>query len=136
MKKYFLVVFCAALLFVVTGCGSKNEMKCTGTMEENGQKVEAEVTAEFDKDDKLVDATIVEDLGSEETAKQLCSLYQTFSSEMPEGVSVSCSGSKVTIKGFAKMNDSEDEEDKMIGLTKEEFKTKMESETEGKVTCK
>ena len=43
MKKYLLVVLCALLLFVVTGCG-KNEVKCTGKME----GYDAEVIAEFD----------------------------------------------------------------------------------------
>ena len=134
MKKYFLVVFCAALLFVVTGCGSKNEMKCTGTMEENGQKVEAEVTAEFDKDDKLTTVTMVEDLGDKEKADQFCAMYNAFASQMPEGVSVSCSGSKVTIKGFEKMDD--EEEESVIGKSKEEFKKAMEEQSEGKLTCK
>ena len=134
MKKYFLFVFCALLLFVVTGCG-KNQLVCTGSMEEGGQKVEAEVIAEFDDNDKLVDATITEDLGSKEKADQLCQMYDAFASQLPEGVSINCSGSKVTIKGYAKIDDNGGE-DSMIGKTKEEFKKAMEELSEGKVTCK
>ena len=133
MKKYFLVVFCALLLFVVTGCGNKNEVKCTGTMSEGGVNVTAEIIGEFDDNDKLTTVTMIEDLGDKEKADQMCALVKAF---MPadSGVDVSCSGSKVTIKGYEKMADDEDEQ--VIGMTKEEFKQAMESEAEGQVTCK
>ena len=42
--------------------------------------------------------------------------------------------SKVTIKGYENMAD--DEEDKMVGMTKEEFKAAIQKETDGAVTCK
>ena len=134
MKKYFLFVFCALLLVAITGCGNKNEVKCTGTMTEGGTEIKAELIAEFDKDDKLVDATIIEDVGSKETADQACSFYKMFI-DADKGIDVSCSGSKITIKGYAKLAD-EDEEDGMIGKTKEEFKKAIEEESEGKITCK
>ena len=130
MKKYLLVVLCALLLVVVTGCGSKNTVVCSGKIE----GYEAELTAEFDDNDKLTTVTAVEDVGSKEAADQMCALSSLFEAQ---GVTVSCSGSKVTIKGFEKMTDSEDEDDvKMVGLTKEEFKKAMEEESEGQVTCK
>ena len=129
MKKYLLVVFCVALLFIVTGCGNKNSVTCSGKMDGN----EAEVIAEFDGNDKLTTITATQDLGSKESADQYCTLY---SSMLPadSGISVSCSGSKVTIKGFEKMMD--DEEDSMVGMTKEQFKQAMEADSEGQVTCK
>lgn len=133
MKKCFLVVLCAVLVFFVAGCSKKNQVTCTGTMSEGGEEFKAEVIAEFDKDDKLVDATIVEDLGSKEKADQLCSLYKAFV-PADQGIDVSCSGSKVTIKGYAKLDS--DEEDSMIGKTKEEFIKAIEEESEGKITCK
>jgi hypothetical protein len=133
MKKYFLVVFCALLLFVVTGCGNKNQVVCSGSMSEGGVEVKAEIVADFDKDDKLTTVTVTEDLGNKEQADQMCALFKAF---MPadSGVDISCSGSKVTIKGYENM--AEDEEDKMVGMTKEEFKAAMEKEAEGNVTCK
>ncbi len=132
VKKYLLVVLCA-LLLVVTGCGNKNQVTCTGTMEEEGVEVKAEVVADFDKDDKLTAITITEDLGDKEKADQMCAMLKAF---MPadSGVEASCSGSKVTIKGYEKRD--ADEEDSMVGKTKEEFKKAMEEESEGKVTCK
>ena len=98
MKKYLLIIFCAVIMFAVTGCGSKNQVVCTGTMTEGEEEVKVELTADFDKDDKLTTVTMTEDLGDKDKANQVCGLYEALSSQMPEGVSVSCSGSKVTIK--------------------------------------
>lgn len=134
MKKYFLVVFCALLLFVVTGCGNKNQVTCSGTMKESGMEIKAEIVADFDDSDKLTDATIVYDLGNSDTATQWCSLFQLMN-DSDKGISVSCSGSKITIKGYAKMAEEEGEES-MIGKTKEEFKQAMEKESDGQITCK
>lgn len=133
MKKYFLVVFCTLLLLTVTGCGNKNQVVCTGSMSEGGVDVKAEMVADFDKDDKLTSVTVTEDLGDKEKADQMCALFKAF---MPadSGVDISCSGSKVTIKGYENMAD--DEEDKMVGMTKEEFKAAIEKEAEGELTCK
>ena len=132
MKKYLLVVFCAALLLVVTGCGNKNQLTCTGSMNESGIEMKAEVVADFDENDKLTDATVSYDLGSKETADQWCSMFKLMN-DADKGIEVSCSGSKITIKGYAKMDD--EGEESMIGKTKEEFKAVMEKEVEG-ITCK
>ena len=132
MKKYLLVVFCALVALVVSGCGgNKNQVTCTGTMTDSGMNIKAELVADFDDNDKLTDATVVYDLGDSDTAKQWCSLFQLMGDES-KGIKVSCSGSKITITGYAKM-DVEDEEDTMVGKTKEEFKKAMEAE---KFTCK
>ena len=96
-------------------------------------KITAEIIGNFDKDDKLESVTMIEDLGSKETADQFCSLYKAFLTE-DSGVTISCSGSKVTINGYEKM--AEDSDEKVVGMTKEEFKKAMEEEAEGQVTCK
>ena len=133
MKKYFLIVFCA-LLLVVTGCGNKNQVKCTGTTTEGGITVKAEVIADLDNDSKVKDVTAVMDLGNNDTANQFCSLYKMMENS-ENGVKVSCSGSKITIEGYANIDADEDEEQKqIIGMTKEEFINTMSAE-EG-VTCK
>ncbi len=130
MKKYFLVVVCALLLFVVTGCGNKNQLKCTGSMEDSGLKINAEVVADFDENDKLTDATIVYDLGDSDTAKAWCSIFE-YMKDADKGIDVKCSGSKITITGYAKVAD--DDEESMVGKTKEEFKEAMAAE---QITCK
>ena len=129
MKKYLLVMFGALLLFVVTGCESKNTVVCTGKVDDH----EAELTAEFDSNDKLTTITVVEEAASKEEADQVCALSSVFEAQ---GISVSCSGTKVTIKGYEKMVDSEEDEEKMVGLSKEEFKKAIEKESDGTVTCK
>ena len=133
MTKYLLVVLCALLVVVVTGCGNKNQVTCSGSMEESGMTIKAEIIADFDESDKLTDATVVYDLGSSDTANQWCSMFKLMN-DYEKGIEVSCSGSKITIKGYAKM--AEDGEESMVGKTKEEFKKAMEEETEGQVTCK
>ena len=137
MKKYFLVVFCALLLFVVTGCGNKNQVVCKATMTESGITMNAEVIGDLDNDNKIKDVTVVYDLNNSETADQYCSLFKMFE-DSENGVSVSCSGSKVTIKGLSSMDISDDDEDKVIGLTKEEFIKKATEENEDGInfTCK
>ena len=88
--------------------------------------------ADFDDSDKLKDATASYDLGTKEAADQYCSLFKLMENT-DKGVSVTCSGTKVTIKGFANI-DSDDEEESVIGKSKEEFKKLME--TEQQMTCK
>ena len=134
MKKYFLFAICTLLLVVVTGCGSKNQLKCTGKMSEGEEEIKAEIIAELDKDDKVTTVTMIEDVGSKEKADQTCAMYNAFASQMPEGLSVTCSGSKVTIKGYEKMKD--DDEEEIVGQTKEEFKKAIEAESGGTITCK
>lgn len=130
MKKYLLIVMCAILLLTV-GCGKKNQVKCSGTQNEGGISLKASVIADFDQENKLTDATAEYDLSDKEAADQYCSLFKLMENA-EKGVSVSCSGTKVTIKGFANIDDDEEEE-KIIGLTKEEFIKTMEEE---KLTCK
>jgi hypothetical protein len=130
VKKYFLVVFCALLMFTLTGCG-KNQVKCTGSYSEEGMKISAEMIADLDANDKVTDATAIFDLGDSNTANQYCSLFK-LAETADSGVKVTCSGTKVTIEGYAKM-ESDDEEDELIGLSKEDFIKAMAEED---FTCK
>lgn len=132
MKKYLLALFCVMLLFVVTGCGSKNQVKCTGTQTESGITIKGEVIADLDNDNKITDATVVYDLGDKTTADQYCALFKLMENA-DKGVSVSCSGSKITIKGYANMESEDDDDDVLLGATKEEFIKAMEKEN---FTCK
>ncbi len=130
MKKYLFVVFCALFVVALTGCGKKNQVVCTGTYSEGGMNMKAEVVADFDDSDKLTDASITYDLGDKTTADQYCSLFKMMENA-DQGVSVSCSGTKITIKGYAKM-ESEDGEDGLIGASKEDFIKAMTDEV---ITC-
>ena len=135
MKKYYLIAFCAVLLLAVTGCG-KNQVKCTGTFEEGGISIDAELIADFDKADKLTDATIVYTVKDKEKAEQYCALFKLMENA-DKGVKIECSGNKITIKGYANMeSDDEEESETMVGKTKEEFIKAMEELDEQKLTCK
>ena len=132
MKKYFLVVFCVALLFVVAGCSKKNQVTCSATHTEDGITIKGEVVADLDKDNKITGATASYELNDETTAQQYCSLLKLMENT-EKGVKVNCSGKKITIEGYANV-DSEDENDKeIIGMTKEDFVKAMEEE---EMTCK
>lgn len=124
MKKYFFVVFFALMLVVLVGCGNKNQVTCSGEMNEGGMTIKAEVIADLDADNKVTDATVVYDLGDETTATTYCSFFKLME-DSSKGISISCSGSKITIKGYAQM---EDGDEKLVGTTKDDFVKAMEAE--------
>lgn len=127
MKKLFGLSLIS--LLVLTGCGSSNSLTCTGSAEENGQKVEMELKANFDKDDKLESAKATMTFDDEETAEQMCKLFEMANGavEDDQKIDYECNGKKVTIDGYEKMLE-------MKEITKDEFKKEMESD-EG-ITCK
>ena len=147
MKKLygFLAVLLAGVL--LTGCGSKSDFKCTAKMEENGQTAEAEFDITLDSNDKIKSLDVTMEFEDEETAKQLKAMYDWLNS-MAESendkVDFSQSGKKVTIKNYEKIfssdSDEEVDEDDMgnvVGMSKDEFKTKLESMPSIKdVSCK
>lgn len=134
MKKTLVLGIGALLLF--TGCGS-NKVVCTQTTEEDGKKMELQVTANM-KDNKVstVDATIK--FEDDTTASQYCGLMQLFNSfteDESKKIDVKCSGKNITIKNYDSVLASSDSENKVTGLTKDEFIQKMTSEDKN-VKCK
>ena len=101
----------------------------------SGLEIKAEVIADFDNSDKLTDATIVYDLGNNDTASQWCTIFK-YMEDADKGITVNCSGSKITIKGYDKLDSDDEEYESMIGKTREEFKKAMEESTDGQITCK
>ena len=134
MKKYSLIAIAALLLVGCGGGGSKNTVTCTASQSEGGINMKAEVVAEFDSSDKLTDATVTYDLGDSTVANQYCSLFKLMEDE-EKGVKVTCSGTKVTMTGFAQL-DSTDEDEAAIGMSKEDFIKKMEESTDAAYSCK
>lgn len=131
MKKYLLVLVCAVLLFV-TGCGNKNQVKCSQSITESGITMKAEVVADLDKDNKITDVSVVYDLGDKSTADSFCSLMK-LSIDSSKGQSIDCSGSKITLKGLDSLDNEEEDSEKVIGQTKDDFVKKA---TEEGFTCK
>ena len=131
MKKYLLIALLVVLSFGIAGCSKKNQVVCTQTETQNGITIKGEVIVDFDKDDKLTDATAVYDVSDKTTAEQYCS-FMKLMEDAAKGVKVDCSGTKITINGFAQV-DSEEDEEKIVGMSKTDFIEKMKAED---MTCK
>lgn len=131
MKKTLVMVFGALLLVSLTGCGNKNQIKCTAEQTQSGITMKSEVTAELDSNDKIKSVSAAIDFGSKEMASAMCTMYN---SAPEEGLSVSCDGSKMKINDFEKyVSADSDSEAKIVGISKDEFKKGMESQG---YTCK
>ena len=135
MKKYFKLIMLALIVFVLAGCGKKNQLTCTATAEESGVKITGEVVADFDAADKLTDAVITYIIDDDDMATTYCNLFKLIE-DKEKGIEVICKGHKITVTGYANM-DSEDEEDTgLLGNSKEEFITYMTTAEGMAFTCK
>ena len=77
MKNKFLKLTAVVLCLVfITGCGSKNQLKCTAEAEQNGKKYHGEVIAELDDNDKIKDVSMEMTFDSSEEADQTYSMFQ------------------------------------------------------------
>ena len=76
-----------------------------------------EVIFDLDENEKAKDASMVYDFGDTELANTFCEAYK----QTTDASKVSCSGTKITIKGIDDSVDETDESEKMIGKTKEEI---------------
>lgn len=135
MKK-FLVLSLAVLL--LAGCGKSNKVVCSGKVEEGGETYEAKITGYLENDKiKSVDAEMV--FTSEETAKTMCglmSLANGMAEEDGQKLDVKCDGKKMTIKGFDKLDSTEEDESKLTNATKEDFIKYFQEESDYKLVCK
>lgn len=131
MKK---LVFVLGLgLFLMTGCGKK-ELTCTGTVDEEGVKVNMEVTAKF-KDDKVNEVSAVMSFDDEEMTKQYCSLFElanSFEEDETKKIKYTCKEKSIVFENYAQVVET-DEEVKITGVTEEEFRKQMETL---ELTCK
>ena len=148
-KKYFGIVAGVLSLLLLTGCGSKNQLKCTADFEEDGHKYSAEIVAELDSEEKVKDVDAIYTFNSSEEADKFYSSYQMMinfakqfaedDQEVPE-IDIKKDGKKITISNFAALEsmNSDEIEESPIGMKKEDFIKKLESSAEDNVkwTCK
>lgn len=133
MKKYFVILVCTIVLLSVSGCGKNNQLKCSKTETEDGITMAVDFVLDFDKNDKVTDSTITYDLGDSSTAEMFCSIMKA-SVDSSNGESVTCSGSKITIKGLDNFDADEDSDsEKLIGKTRDEV---IAAAKEDGFTCK
>ena len=128
MKKFaFLFV---VGLFLVAGCGSKkNQVVCTGTEEEAGQKVEMKIEASL-KDEKISSVSATLKLDDENTAQTYCSflgLANSMAESDSEKIDYECKGKEIKIKNYESFEASEDGST-IVGLSKADFVEAMEAE--------
>lgn len=125
MKKIiFLLVICA---FLVVGCGNKNQVTCTKTETEDGVTATIKMIANL-KDNKVSSVDAVMSYDDENTISLMCSMFAVANEHAEsdsDKVDYKCNKNSIEIKNFDKMSD---EDEKIIGITKEEFISGMESE--------
>ena len=126
MKKYFLIAGVALLL--LTGCGKK-QVVCTMTQEESGQKMTANIIGTLDADDKVTKVSYEMEFSDATYAESYCSLVKL------SGMEVKCDGKKIVIDDATSMLEDEDDEQKLVGMTKDEFITYAKGAS-SEVTCK
>ena len=150
MKKLQLgAVVGVSALVLLTGCGgSGNKVNCTANVDEDGHKYKAEIIAELDND-KVKDVTASMTFENADDADQLYNSYTAIinmakqyaqeGQEVPD-IDIKKNGKTVTISNyadFASTMESENDE-KLIGITKDEFIKKIESTSEDDIkwSCK
>lgn len=151
MKNKFILGSVVGLssLLLLTGCGSSKNLTCTADFEEDGHKYTAEVVAELDGDDKVKDASITMEFENKDDATQMYSSYQMViqmaesmakqSGEEVPKIDIKQDGKKVIISNYAeldKLGSGEEDEESLIGMSKDDFKKHIESQEEVKWTCK
>ena len=132
MRKYILLLFVG--LFLLSGCGNK-EVVCTGEEDLEGENVKAEIVAKLE-DDKVdsVSATMIFD--SEDSANQMCSIFDLYNSSIENDdykIDVSCDGTKMTFNNYTELLSLEDDSDSIIGMSRDDFIQAME---EDELSCK
>lgn len=134
MKRGIIVFSAIISLCLITGCGkSKNQVVCTGKATEDGQTYEAKIVANL-KDGKVKDGTIEMKFSDKESAEQMCSLMSLANSmaeDEKDKIDYSCKGKTIKFNSLAMFDD----EDSVIGLTKDEFIKTVTADSD-EIKCK
>ncbi len=140
MKKGLLLVFVSVFgLVLLTGCGgSGNKVTCSADLKEGDEKYgTAEITAEFDDSDKVKSVSMVMNLKDEDTAQQVYAMFtlaNSFTEDESQKIDAKLDGKKITISNYEAM--SSDDEEKIVGMSKDDFIKKMEADEEMNAKCK
>ena len=132
MRKYILLLFVG--LFLLCGCGNK-EVVCTGEEDLEGENVKAEIVAKLE-DDKVDSVSATMTFDSEDSANQMCSIFDLYNSSIENDdykIDVSCDGTKMTFNNYTELLSLEDDSDSIIGMSRDDFIQAME---EDELSCK
>ena len=134
MKKFaFLLV---AGLFVVAGCGSKakNQVVCTGEVEESGQKYKMEIKGTLNSADVITGITAKMTFDNEDMAKSICGIFglaNSMAEDDSQKIDYECGKKSIEIKNYENLAELEGEE--LEKVSKADFIKEMENEC---LTCK
>ena len=132
MRKYILLLFVG--LFLLSGCGNK-EVVCTGEEDLEGENVKAEIVAKLE-DDKVDSVSATMTFDSEDSANQMCSIFDLYNSSIENDdykIDVSCDGTKMTFNNYTELLSLKDDSDNIIGMSHDYFIQAME---EDELSCK
>lgn len=96
-------------LLLLTGCG--NEFVCTTEIEEENYKTEQKINFEFDKNDKITNATVnyVMIFETEKDAKAYFNVFEVMNKEYE----ISLDGEKITISSAGNYEEYNGQKDKL-----------------------
>lgn len=130
MKKTLLTVALISL-FATTGCGKKDEVVCTGKVEESGMSYEMKVVGKL-KDDKITSGSIEMTFSDEKAAQTFCGFFalaNSMAENSDEQINYTCDGKKVKVDSIEAVID-----DNFEGMTKDDFIKEITKEEN--VSCK
>ena len=135
MKKLGALLIIGTLL--LTGCG--NKVVCSSTIKNDDSSAKVKIIANM-KSGKVSSLSAEMNFDTEKGANIACSSIAIISgysnSEDGKKIDYKCKDKKITIKNYDLLLNSED--DKFVGLSKDEFINRMtkENNDDRKVTCK
>ena len=137
MKKGIIAFASVIAIGCVTGCGGKkNQVVCTGKVSEGSQTYEAKIVAKL-KDNKVNDGYMEMKFSDQKTADTMCGMMKLANSmaeDESKKIDFTCKGKTLKINSLESM-ESEDSDDKIIGMTKEAF-IKQATSSSKDVKCK
>lgn len=136
MKKGIIAFAAVVVLGCITGCGkNKNQVVCTGKATEDGQTYEAKIVANL-KDGKVKDGYMEMKFSDKKTAETMCgfmNLANSMAEKDSDKIDFTCKGKVLKINSLDTLSSNED--DKIVGLTREEF-IKQATSNSKDVKCK
>ena len=125
MKKVLNILLIFTFVFLLAGCGKNNKVSCSIPSEKEDDDFRGKIIAEFNKDDKVEEITLIVEFKSEELAKEYIKKLAPGYKELAKVV-----GKNIEMHNAEKNPQYEE----LVGKTKEEF-TKFAKKLSNNVTC-
>lgn len=136
MKKVFYLAIVIFGTMILTGCGdTKNVYSCFVETDQGNITVKETIEAVLDSNDKVKTINLIIESNDTQYADEAYNVYKSYNDGLDEDNKIDLlrEDNKITIKKAE--NFLEDESNKLIGISKEEFEEKAKSNSD-KVICK